>query len=26
VLSDVFATPVTVLDGPGYPLAVYYRG
>ena len=25
VLSDVFATPVTVLEGPGYPLAVYYR-
>lgn len=25
VLSDVFATPVTVVEGPGYPLAVYYR-
>ena len=25
VLSDVFATPVTVGEGPGYPLAVYYR-
>jgi iron complex transport system ATP-binding protein len=25
VLSDVFATPVSVLQGPGHPLAVYYR-
>lgn len=25
VLSEVFATPVTVVDGPGHPLAVYYR-
>jgi iron complex transport system ATP-binding protein len=25
VLTDVFETPVTVLPGPGYPLAVYYR-
>lgn len=25
ILSDVFATPVTVVDGPGHPLAVYYR-
>jgi len=25
ILTDVFATPVTVVDGPGHPLAVYYR-
>ncbi|MBO0899430.1 ATP-binding cassette domain-containing protein [Cellulomonas sp. zg-ZUI22] len=25
ILSEVFATPVTVVDGPGHPLAVYYR-
>lgn len=25
VLADVFGTPVQVVDGPGYPLAVYYR-
>ncbi len=25
VLEDVFGTPVQVLDGPGHPLAVYYR-
>lgn len=24
-LTDLFATPVTVVDGPGHPLAVYYR-
>ena len=25
ILTDVFATPVTVVEGPGHPLAVYYR-
>lgn len=25
ILSEVFSTPVSVVDGPGHPLAVYYR-
>jgi len=25
VLAEVFGTPVRVVEGPGYPLAVYYR-